>query len=49
MLIERGNAKYYPIMVDATPDSSHTKQNTFILRYLVRQQDQYKIQERFSH
>ena len=47
MLIERTNAKYYSIMVHAAPDSSHTEQNKFILRYLVRKQDQYIIQERF--
>ena len=47
MLIERTNAKYYSIMVDSTPDSTHTEQNTFILQYLIRQQDQYIIQARF--
>ena len=34
-------------MIDANPDLSHTEQNTFILRYLVCQQDEYIIQERF--
>ena len=35
-------------MVDGTPDSSHTEQTTFILRYLSRQSDgEYVIQERF--
>ena len=47
MLIERTNAKYYSIMVDSTPDSSHTEQNTFILQYLIRQQVQYIIQAHF--
>ena len=34
-------------MVDATPDISHTEQNTFVLRYLTREQDKYIIRERF--
>jgi len=34
ILIERSSAKYYTIIVDATPDSAHVEQTTFILRYL---------------
>ena len=34
-------------MVDITPDVSHIEQNTFVLRYLTREQDKYIIRERF--
>eukprot|EP00112_Aurelia_sp_Birch-Aquarium-sp1_P025206 Seg827.5 transcript_id=Seg827.5/GoldUCD/mRNA.D3Y31 product="hypothetical protein" protein_id=Seg827.5/GoldUCD/D3Y31 len=34
-------------MVDGTPDSSHTEQTTFILRYLKRDGDAFSVQERF--
>lgn len=47
ILEERNNAKYFSIMVDATPDVSHIEQNTFVLRYLTREQDKYIIRERF--
>ena len=42
-------AKYFSIIVDATPDSSHTEQTTFILRYVSMPQDNicYEIHERF--
>jgi Domain of unknown function (DUF4371)/hAT family C-terminal dimerisation region len=39
ILMERERAKYFAIMVDATPDSSHVEQTTFILRYLSRNVD----------
>lgn len=35
ILKEREDAKYYSIIVDATPDSSHKEQTVFILRYLT--------------
>lgn len=34
VLKEREEAKYFTILVDATPDSSHVEQTIFILRYL---------------
>ena len=45
--LERSSAKYYSIMVDAIPDSSHVEQTTFIIRYLASNQGQIEILERF--
>ncbi|XP_011404754.1 PREDICTED: zinc finger MYM-type protein 1-like [Amphimedon queenslandica] len=44
--------KYYSIQVDATPDSSHMEQTTFILRYVLETTTQeqrvvYEVIERF--
>ena len=47
VLQERNDAKYYSVIVDATPDVSHDEQHTFILRHLVLHGDKYSIQERF--
>ena len=44
---ERQLAKYYAIIVDSTPDSSHVEQTTFLLRYLVRHKSHFEIVERF--
>ena len=35
ILEEQKAAKYFSVIVDATPDSSHTEQTTFILRYVT--------------
>ena len=35
ILAEREKAKYFSIMVDATPDSAHIEQTVFVLRYLI--------------
>ena len=43
---EQKQAKYFSIIVDATPDSSHTEQTTFILRY-VSCNEACSIQEHF--
>nr|XP_022907776.1 uncharacterized protein LOC111419224 [Onthophagus taurus] len=45
ILKERVAAKYYSIIVDATPDYSHDEQTTFILRYvgLENESNDYKI------
>ena len=48
-------AKYYAIMVDATPDVAHVEQTSFVLRYLVKpgiiecgdSSNEYEIKERF--
>ena len=44
---EKQFAKYYAIIVDSTPDSSHVKQTTFLLRYPVRHESRFEIVERF--
>ena len=44
---ETQSAKYYGIIVDSTPDSSHIEQTTFLLRYLVCHESQFKTVERF--
>ena len=46
ILEEQKATKYFFIILDATPDSSHTEQTTFILSY-VTCQDSCIIQERF--
>ena len=41
-------AKYYSIIVYATPDSSHVEQTSFILRYVhCKDKVTYEVQERF--
>ena len=49
ILNERAESKYYSIIVDATPDSSHVEQTVFILRYVHLDSDTnaYNVQERF--
>lgn len=47
ILSERQHAKYYTILVDATPDVTHEEQLPFILRYLVDKETGYEIAERF--
>ncbi len=49
ILKEREEAKYYSIIVDATPDSAHIEQTTFVLRYLHLnpEEKRYTIYERF--
>ena len=38
---------YYGLIVDGTPDVSHTEQLTFVLRYVVLNDRQWKVVERF--
>ena len=33
------------IMVDGTPDASHTEQTTFVLRYLANEMGEFVIKE----
>ncbi|XP_003739716.1 zinc finger MYM-type protein 1-like [Galendromus occidentalis] len=49
ILEERAGAKYYTVMVDATPDASHVEQTTFILRFMRLQSDKraHQVEERF--
>ena len=44
---EVNSAIYYSIIVDGTPDASHTEQITFILRYGYHNDSNWKIEERF--
>lgn len=49
ILKEREKAKYFSIIVDATPDSTHVEQTTFLVRYLNFNNDQkvFSVEERF--
>ena len=44
---ERSEAKYYSIMVDATPDVSHDEQHSFVIRYLSLCVNKCEVKERF--
>lgn len=35
IVAECASADYFSILVDATPDSSHLEQQTFLLRYMI--------------
>ena len=48
ILDEIRNAKYYSIIVDATPDYSHKEQTTIIIRYVkIVDSSTFSIEERF--
>ncbi|XP_065902561.1 uncharacterized protein [Dysidea avara] len=48
LLAESKNAIYYSVIVDATPDVSHTEQITFVLRYVHRNEENvWDVKERF--
>lgn len=49
ILAELRSSKYYSIIVDTTPDSSHIEQTTFILRYvsMITEKTGFEVQERF--
>ena len=49
ILKEQETAKYYSIIVDPTPDSSHIEQTVFVLHYvhLNAESDKYLVMQRF--
>ncbi|XP_004211956.1 uncharacterized protein LOC101240530 [Hydra vulgaris] len=47
ILSEREAAKYYSILVDATPDSAHMEQTVFILRYVYLNEENTKFKSDF--
>ena len=48
LIAESRNAIYYSVIVDATPDVSHTEQILFVLRYVHRSEENvWGIKERF--
>ena len=45
---ELDKAKYYSIIVDATPDSAHVEQTVFVVRYVhLSSEGKYEVHERF--
>ena len=44
---EQSEAKYYSILLDATPDVSHDEQHSFVIRYLCLCNGEYEVKERF--
>ena len=47
ILLERRSLTYFVVIVDVTPDSSHTEQTTFLLRYVNLKDSGYEVQEGF--
>ena len=47
ILEEQSEAKYYSILLDATPDVSHDEQHSFVIRYLCLCNGEYEVKERF--
>ena len=47
ILEEIKESYYYDLIVDGTPDVSHTEQLTFIIRYLLWRDGYWKVYERF--
>jgi hypothetical protein len=48
MITRAKNAKYYFLMFDCTPDSSHKEQISEILRYVYITEGRVTIEERFE-
>ena len=49
VLEKRRSAKYYSLIVDATPDSSHKEQTTFVFRYAAfnEEEQEYRVEGSF--
>ena len=47
ILLEGRISKYFAVIVDIAPDTSHVEQTAFLLRYLKLKDDRYEVQERF--
>lgn len=47
ILEEVRKARYFSIVVDGTPDVSHTEQLVFILRYVMQKKGNWDVHERF--
>ena len=47
ILSEIGKSYYYGLIVDTTPDVSHTEQLTFVIRYTVHKGGVWEVVERF--
>lgn len=47
VLEERKKSKYFSIIADSTPDVSHREQTTFVLRYVLDCESEFKVCERF--
>ncbi|XP_030423315.1 uncharacterized protein LOC115653794 [Gopherus evgoodei] len=47
ILEEVRKARYFSIVVDGTPDASHTEQLVFILRYVMQKDRNWDVHERF--
>lgn len=43
----RQTAKYFAVIVDATPNSSHVEQTTFLVHYVIQNGSQFDIVEIF--
>ena len=46
ILLERIISRYFAVIADATPVSSHVEQAIFLLRYLNLKDDRYEVQDR---